>query len=98
MAPGVALTGNALLRLQAEILPELDAFKGALRMEAVKAFADKIKQLGEEFRITQLSHFANQLHEYEESFDIDGIEKAMEDLPGIVDDLVSHSEAYDEQS
>ncbi|MCP4366633.1 MAG: response regulator, partial [Deltaproteobacteria bacterium] len=78
--------------LREDIIPGLDAFKGALQMGEIEEFADKIKQLGEDFGIPRLSHCAAHLEQFAEDFDIDGIHKTLEDFKTMADNLVSHSE------
>ncbi|MCP4368386.1 MAG: hypothetical protein GY797_09800, partial [Deltaproteobacteria bacterium] len=78
--------------LQEDIVPELERFKGALRMGEIGEFADKINRLGEDFGIPRLSHCAAHLEQFAEDFDIDGIHKTLEDFKTMADDLVSHSE------
>ena len=84
--------------LRKEVMPGWEELEGVLDMEKVKAFADRLKQLGEEYGISVLSDYASRIIQYEENFDIDGIEKTLEGFPAMVDELVSHSEANDEPS
>ncbi|MCP5048578.1 MAG: response regulator [bacterium] len=80
--------------LREDILPLLENFKGALKMNEVKTFADKVKQLGEEFDVKALIDYAHRLDEFEQDFDIEGIRKSLEDFPVIVQDLASQMEVY----
>ncbi|MCP5050705.1 MAG: response regulator, partial [bacterium] len=45
--------------LQEEMLPLLEHFKGALKTEEVKKFADKVNRLGEEFAVPGLMDYAH---------------------------------------
>jgi ligand-binding sensor domain-containing protein/signal transduction histidine kinase/CheY-like chemotaxis protein len=82
--------------LREEMLPLMEHFKGALKTEEVKKFADKINRLGEDFAVPGLIDYANRLNEFEQDFDIEGIEKSLADFPTMVKDLVLHMEAYNE--
>ncbi|MCP5109062.1 MAG: response regulator, partial [bacterium] len=73
--------------LQEEMLPLMDHFKGALKTEEVKKFADKVKQLGEEFAVPGLIDYADRLIQFEQDFDIEGIKKSLADFPTLVKDL-----------
>ena len=46
----------------------MEDFKGALKTDDVKAFAAKVKQLGEEFAVPGLTDYANRLDAYEQNF------------------------------
>jgi hypothetical protein len=78
------------------MLPLMENFKGGFIAEEVKIFADKVKQLGEDFAVPGLIDYANQLKEFEQDFDIEGIKKSLADFPTMVKDLVLHMEAYNE--
>ncbi|MCP5051526.1 MAG: response regulator [bacterium] len=73
--------------LREDILPLLEGFKGALDMREVKEFAHKVRQLGEEFGVKGLMDYANRLDEFEQSFDVVGVKKSLEDFPDMVEAL-----------
>ncbi|MCP5046110.1 MAG: response regulator [bacterium] len=78
--------------LREEFLPELEHFEGVLKMEDVKNFGIRVKQLGIDFGIPQLVDYADQLDFYEQSFDITAIEKVLEEFPAMVEALDLHKE------
>ncbi len=61
-------------------------------MHDVKKFADKVKLLGENFRIPGLRDYANQLNEFEQSFDVEGVKKSLLVFPVIVKDLAGYTD------
>ncbi|MCP5050589.1 MAG: hypothetical protein GY940_25720, partial [bacterium] len=84
--------------LREDIIPLLEDFKGVLDMEEVKEFVQKVRQLGEDHGVRGLLDYANRLDEFEQSFDVTGVDKILADFPAMVQGLVSQMEAYDEQT
>jgi hypothetical protein len=74
------------------MLPLMEQFKGALKTGEVKKFANKVKQLGEDFVVPGLMDYANRLNKFEQNFDIEGIKKSLAEFPTIVKDLALHIE------
>jgi hypothetical protein len=74
--------------LREDMLPLMKNFKGALKTGEVKKFADKVNRLGEDFAVPGLIDYANQLKEFEQDFDIEGIKKSLAGFPTIVKNLV----------
>lgn len=83
--------------LRTELIPALDDLTGVLKVGDVEKFETRIAQLGTDFQVRQLSDYARMLRGFEQNFDIENIERALAEFPGLVDALVKIEEKQDEQ-
>lgn len=83
--------------LREELVPALDGLTGVLKVGDIEKFETRISQLGTEFNVPRLIDYARMLREFEQNFDIENIERALAEFPGIVDALVKIEEKQDEQ-
>ncbi len=83
--------------LQDELVPTLEGLTGVLKVGDVEKFEARIAQLGNDFKVRQLIDYARMLREFEQNFDIENIERALAEFPGIVNALVKIKEKQDER-
>ncbi|MCP4694400.1 MAG: response regulator [Desulfobacterales bacterium] len=70
-----------------EMLPWREKIQGVMKITDLRLFRARIKQLGEEYNAPQFIAFAEKMEEYESSFNVANIEKALAEFPGIVEEL-----------
>ncbi len=73
--------------LREETTPAVKGLKGVMKMSEIKNIGEGIRRLGEAHKARELIYFADKLIEFEQSFDIANIEKALKRFPGLVDKL-----------
>jgi len=83
--------------LREELVPALNGLTGVLKVGDIEKFETRISQLGSDFNVPRLMDYARMLREFEQNFDIENIERALAEFPGIVDALVKIKEKQDEQ-
>jgi len=83
--------------LREELVPALAGLAGVLKVGDIEKFETRISQLGRDFNVPRLIDYARMLREFEQNFDIENIERALAEFPGIVDALVKIEEKQDEQ-
>ena len=83
--------------LREELVPALNGLTGVLKVGDIEKFETRISQLGSDFNVPRLIDYARMLREFEQNFDIENIERALAEFPGIVDALVKIEEKQDEQ-
>ncbi|MCP4749394.1 MAG: hypothetical protein GY866_00740 [Proteobacteria bacterium] len=82
--------------LKKEIVPGIEALQGIMKMSALRKLGQRLKQIGSDCGgIESLVHYATQLCEYEETFDIVNIEKALSTFPALLASLIELTEQYD---
>ncbi|MCP4129695.1 MAG: PAS domain S-box protein [bacterium] len=85
-------TPKLLKILEDEMMPKFEFIKGGMQMDEIKRFAHALKETGEEFGINKIIEFAEQLNEFEQSFDIIGIKKTLAEFPSLVKEFREYQE------
>jgi CheY-like chemotaxis protein len=67
-----------------KILPLCQELKDVIDIDAVEAFAEQLFQLAEKHQAQQLIHYAEHLREFAQNFDIDGLEKTLQQFDKMV--------------
>ncbi len=70
--------------LREEFMPQWEESKGAMEMEAVEGFSERLLKLGEEYKVPGLIRYAGELLEFTRDFDVEQMETALKEFPGIV--------------
>lgn len=83
--------------LKEELVPALEGLTGVMKVGDIEKFATRIAQLGIDFNMPRLINYARMLREFEQNFDIENIERALTEFPGIVHALEKIKEKQDEQ-
>ena len=73
--------------LRAEIIPQLDAFKGVITMNRVKPLEQRMRALGQEHNTDIMINLANNLLDHTKSFNIQGIEDEMTNIRNLKQNL-----------
>ncbi|MCP4110966.1 MAG: hypothetical protein GY749_36495 [Desulfobacteraceae bacterium] len=73
--------------LKKEILPCLDELQGALIMDDIRKFGQRLQSLGKEHNARELICYSEYLFEYAENFDIASINETFKDIFGTVEQL-----------
>ncbi len=77
------LTGQ----LQEQMIPVWQEIDGVMEMDVIEDFADRVMKLAENYKVPVLIDYAQQLHEFSQSFDITNIDKTLNEFPEIVNAL-----------
>ncbi len=70
-----------------EIMSEWQEINGALEMDALENFAERLVKLGKAYDISILIHYAENLYEYTQNFDIHHIKNALNELPSLLEKI-----------
>jgi len=70
-----------------EIMSEWQEINGALEMDALENFAERLVKLGKEYDISFLIYYAENLYEYTQNFDIHHIKNALNELPSLLEKI-----------
>jgi PAS domain S-box-containing protein len=70
-------------------LPEWEAIHDELDLDKISDFSNQIQLLGEEYHFSHLSHYGESLSQYVQIFNIEQIEKTLNQFPQIVTTLKS---------
>jgi CheY-like chemotaxis protein len=74
-----------------------DHFTGVMKVGEIEKFESRILQLGNDYKVQRLIDYAGMLRKFEQSFDIESIERALVEFPAIVEALVQIKEKQDER-
>jgi len=67
-----------------QMLPLCQELKDVIDIDAIEAFAEQLFQLAEKHQAQQLIHYAEHLREFAQNFDIDGLEKTLQQFDEMV--------------
>jgi signal transduction histidine kinase len=88
ITPEIAAKLPELIRtLEKNITPIWEEVKVVMEMDAIKDFADKIIKLGEEYKVSYVTFYGNQLREFAQHFDVTNIEKTLNGFPEMIKQL-----------
>jgi signal transduction histidine kinase/FixJ family two-component response regulator len=72
-----------------KILPKWQELNYMIEIDSIETFAEQLIQLGKKHHASHFIHYAENLQELTESFDIDGIEQTLEAFPEMVKPLTN---------
>jgi len=78
--------------LEEKMLPVWQYLNEMIEIDAIEAFAEQLHKLGEKHQTLRLIHYAENLRELAEDFDIDGIERTLAAFPDIVEKISTTNE------
>ncbi|MCP4346459.1 MAG: response regulator [Desulfobacterales bacterium] len=77
-----------LLRIiESEIMPEWEFLNGAMEIDTIELFAEKLSQLSQIHNYKSLKEYADSLYEYTQGFDVEQIERLLKEFPAICDKM-----------
>ncbi|MBI9090251.1 MAG: response regulator [Desulfobacterium sp.] len=79
---------DLIIKLKNEILPSCLLHKNSMIIGQIKDFSITLQQLADKHHVPQLAAFSDDLTGYADLFDITNIEKKMNDLPKIIENLI----------
>jgi hypothetical protein len=78
--------------LQAEILPVWETLHGAMVMDDIEAFADRLHVIGNEYKAQGVIRYAEHLKTWAQEFDILQIEAMLQEFPDLIQALDDRKE------
>jgi len=81
-----------LQKLEDDFLPDWHHFRGALEMEGIKDFAERIHHLAVAHNAQALQHYANELSLAAEHFQIDTLKNLLLQFPSLIDSIKNAKE------
>ncbi len=78
--------------LEEKMLPVWQYLNEMIEIDAIEAFAEQLHKLGEKHQTQRLIHYAENLRELAEDFDIEGIERTLAAFPDIVEKISTTNE------
>jgi len=82
--------------MEKEILPIWKNISGAIEIDVVDDFAQKIIKLGDEYHVSELIQYGEDLREFTQNFDIKNIKGTLKKFPEIMDGLIKIQEQFEQ--
>ncbi len=74
-------------KIENEFMPEWQEINGALEMDVLENFAERLVKLGKEYNISILIHYAENLSEFIQNFDITLMKNALKEFPFLLEQI-----------
>ncbi|MCP4104203.1 MAG: response regulator [Desulfobacteraceae bacterium] len=71
--------------LEEKFIPLLDEIKDMFIMSDIEEFTSELKAVALEFQIQPLIYYSKNLYEHTQSYNVDEVEKMIEEFPGLID-------------
>ncbi|MCP4104285.1 MAG: response regulator [Desulfobacteraceae bacterium] len=82
--------------LDDSFMPKWKEVNEVLMMDDTENFAADLKDIAQKYKIKLLTDYSNNLYEHVQSYNVDEVEKAMEEFPGIINKIREDKKNADE--